>query len=206
MKYSTGDLKALATWQAAVLIPGLQAGVSGLLIGIIGGTVAALAGGDPWKLGVLTGGITGLLAWWAGVSAWRDAVYQANQGQAGTQEVTTVRLQVLDLDSPQPWGHWLHLPIDPDAAQAALLSLATGRDLSMGALTGRGNPLSRTEFVALRDALITAGLAYWINPRSHSQGCALSVGGRAVLKRYARLDQLPQPGEESTKSLQLTAD
>jgi len=74
--------------------------------------------------------------------------------------------------------------------------LAYGRDLSMGALTGRGNPLSRTEFVALRDALIDAGLAYWQNPRSHSQGCALSVGGRAILRRYTDRLPAPPPGAE----------
>jgi len=188
MKYSTGDIRALTTWQAAVLIPGLQAGVTGLIVGILGGTAAALAGGDPLKWGLLSGGLVGLWAWAAGISDWRSAIYQtANPQPMQPAAIETVRLEVLDLDTPQPWGHWLNLPIQPEAAQAALLSLAEGRDLSMGSLTGRGNPLSRTEFCALRDALINAGLAYWINPRSHSQGCALNVGGRAVLKRYARL-------------------
>lgn len=196
MKYSSSDLKALTTWQAAVLIPGLQAGITGLLIGIIAGSVAWIGGGDALKWAILTGAISGLLAWWAALASWRDAVYQAKQEPPEVKQVETVRLEVLDLDNPQPWGHWLNLPIEPGAARQALAMLADGRDLSMAALTGRGNPLSRTEFVTLRDALINSGLAYWQNPRSHSQGCALTIGGRAVLKRYS--NRLPAHPAEGT--------
>lgn len=195
MKYSSSDLKALTTWQAAVLIPALQAGITGLHIGIIAGSVAWIGGGDALKWAILAGAISGLLAWWAGVTAWRDAVYQATQEPPKVDQVETVRLEVMDLDNPQPWGHWLNLTIEPGAARQALTLLADGRDLSMAALSGRGNPLSRTEFVTLRDALINSGLAYWQNPRSHSQGCALSVGGRSVLQRYSnRLPAHPQNG------------
>ena len=195
MKYDTRDIKTLTTIQAAVLIPALQAGITGLIIGILGGTVAMLAGASFWKWALLTGAASGLLAWWAALASWRDAVYQARQEPPKVDQAETVRLEILDLDNPQPWGAWLNLAIDPEAARKALTMLADGKDLSMGALTGRGNPLSRTEFVILRDALIDAGLAHWNNPRSHSQGCALSVGGRAVLRRYAyRLPASPLAG------------
>lgn len=190
MKYDTHDIKTLTTIRAAVLIPALQAGITGLIIGLLGGTVAMLAGASFWKWALLAGAASGLLAWWAALASWRDAVYQA-KSEPELKQVETVRLEVLDLDTPQPWGHWLNLAIDPEAAQEALIMLADGKDLSMGALTGRGNPLSRTEFVILRDALIDSGLAYWQNSRSHSQGCALTIGGRKVLQRYA--DRLPAP-------------
>lgn len=207
MRYQTQDVKILATIRAAVIVPLLQAGVTGLIIGILGGTVAMLAGASFWTYGLLAGSISGLLAWWAALASWRDAIY-ATSPPLQPAAVETVRLQVLDLDSPQQaWGAWLNLPIQPEAAKEALILLASGKDLSMGALTGRGNPLSRSEFVALRDALIDAGLAYWINPRSHSQGCGLSVGGRAVLRRYAHPDRaIPQPGQEMTGIKQLTAN
>ena len=191
MKYDTNDIKTLTTIRAAVLIPALQAGITGLIIGLLGGSLAMLAGASFWKWALLSGAASGLLAWWAALASWRDAVYQAKNEPGKKQVENVVRLEVLALDTPQPWGSWLNLAIDPEAAREALAMLAYGKDLSMGALTGRGNPLSRTEFVILRDALIDSGLAYWQNTRSHSQGCALSVGGRAVLRRYT--DRLPAP-------------
>ena len=196
MKYNSNDLKALTTITAAVIVPALQAGITGVIIGILGGTVAMLTGASFWTWALLTGAASGLLAWWAAIASWREAVYQAFQEPPDVQQVETVRLEIMDLDNAnQNWGAWLNLAIDADAAKLALTMLADGKDLSMGALTGRGNPLSRTEFVILRDALIDAGLAYWQNPRAHAQGCALSVGGRAVLKRYSsRVPAHPQNG------------
>lgn len=195
MKYETHDIKTLTTIRAAVIVPALQAGITGLIIGVLGGSLAIITGAPFWKWALLAGAASGLLAWWAALASWRDAVYQAKNEQTEVKQVETVRLEILDLDNPnQNWGAWLNLAIDPEAAREALTMLADGRDLSMGALTGRGNPLSRTEFVCLRDALIDSGLAYWQNPRSHSQGCALTIGGRSVLRRYA--DRLPAPPAE----------
>ncbi len=126
-------------------------------------------------------------------------------------EMETPKLEMIsreiDIESEiVPNGDRGALLSDQEAAKLALVMLADGKDLSMGALTGRGNPLSRTEFVALRDALIDAGLAYWQNPRAHAQGCALTIGGRKVLQRYAyRLPDSPLAGNGGELKL-ITAD
>ncbi|MFA6271007.1 MAG: hypothetical protein WC657_07430, partial [Candidatus Paceibacterota bacterium] len=63
MKYSSNDIRALTSVQAAVLIPLMQGAITGVFVGILCGTVAMLTGAPFWKWALVSGAASGLLAW-----------------------------------------------------------------------------------------------------------------------------------------------
>jgi hypothetical protein len=87
--------------------------------------------------------------------------------------------------------------IDLPGSDAQLVELArgvlNGKGTSESEWTGSGNPFSRSEFGALRAALIKRGLAHWINPDAHSQGWKLTAAGRAVMQRIAEMNRTALP-------------
>jgi len=88
---------------------------------------------------------------------------------------------------------FINLPIGQKQAGRVFYLLTVGRDLSLASLAGPGKPLSRSEFEALRDELISRGLAAWKNPNYHNQGATLTAAGRAVCKKFAADYTTPPP-------------
>lgn len=188
---SQAELKAILSPTAALAIPGGQAILTGAAVGVIGGSLAMLTGGDPLAIGALSCGLgtgAGLLF---GLSWWRSRV-QAILGElrpvTAAVSAETVRLEVYQAETSYPAASWLDIPVRNETLLQALDHLASGGDLSMSAMVGPGR-LSRYEFSAVRDALIAGQLAYWLNPRAHSQGCALTLAGRHAVGRWARLGE-----------------
>ena len=83
------NTRHLLTPMAAIVLPGGQALVSGFVCGVIGGSLAELAGAPPLPWAGVTFGAVSLYAWAVGLSWWRGAIapqLQAGTGPGGTSE------------------------------------------------------------------------------------------------------------------------
>lgn len=197
MKYSTSDIRALTTWQAAVLIPGLQAGVTGLIVGILGGTAAALAGENPLLWGFLSGGLVGLWAWAMGISDWRSAIYQSTQPEPDVIYSSSTKLDLrIDWDEGRS-GLFDELNITDEQFIVWACGAARGQSLGENHWTGSSNPFSKGQYHAMLNRLMFHGVIRR-SGKSKNQGYELSSKGRAVcsaiLKRY---ESLPSPANQS---------
>lgn len=186
--------------QAAILIPAGQATVSAFAIGVTSGSVAALLHAtNPWAVGALAGGISLGVTWAIGLSWWRGRLESFQQAATPAQVFAsdTVRLEIFNSDNPHsPYmrGAFNDITISQEALEWAIIHLANGGDLSMGAMTGPGK-ISRSEFVTIRDVLIDNDLAAWKNPRAHAQGSVMLVAGRHAARRYITANTTPPANE-----------
>jgi len=106
---------------------------------------------------------------------------------------TTTRVELIQNNGQ--WGDWLDVPIPTEKIIAVAEIIVTGGDFTYACLAGRGKALTMNEYSALRTFFISKGLAVWINPAGHNQGCALTGSGRAIMRRFAELPP-PQQGEQ----------
>ena len=193
MKYSNSDIRALTTLEAGVLIPGLQAGIIGLMIGIVGGTIAMLAGGDLWKWGLLSGAISSLLAFWAGVSAWRDAIYSTTQPEPVQVYQSQAELKLsIDWDEGRA-GLFDELGITDAQFIAWACGAARGQSLGENHWTGSRNPFSKGQYHAMLDRLLFHNVIKKAG-KARNSGYTLSSKGRAVCSAIlGRYGDLPSP-------------
>jgi hypothetical protein len=168
------------TLLSAVLIPGLAAGVTGLLAGLL---AAALGGNGP---------VIGLFA---ALGAWvfRPGVLPAINLPAGKNE-QTVKLHLVS-DAGRA-GDFIALDIDQERLRTLAAGLVGGRALSCREWTGKGALFSQAEFARLRSDLITRGLVRWVSARDPRSGVVLTAKGKATFLGLAALPQQVPPAEE----------
>lgn len=180
MKYSSSDLKALTTIEAAVLVPALQAGAFGLIVAVIGGTVAWITGSNALRWALLSGGVAGLAAFGTGIAVWRDAIYRANQAaNAPVYQVETPRLKLsIDWDEGRA-GLFDELNISDQLFITWACGVAGGKSLGENHWTGAANPFSKGQYHSLIDRLIFLGMVRKAG-KGKSSGYELTSKGRAV--------------------------
>lgn len=200
-----------ASWDTDVIVPFGQSVLiaSGSAIGGLV-LVTALAIWQSWRFWIplAAGGATGGIAFaissilltldhrrllWAAERALHVDLDQ--DGDVGEPETPREALQVELLENH---GHRQRLSfIDLPGSDRQLISLAqgilNGKGTGEASWTGAQGPFSRSEFSALRDALIRRGLATWLNPNAHAQGWELTAAGRAVMRKIAQLEPTPLP-------------
>jgi hypothetical protein len=79
----------------------------------------------------------------------------------------------------------IDLPIGADALQALAAGLVAGAPFSEVEWSGAGKPLSRSEFRAVRQALLDRGLAAWASEKDRRQGLHLTPEGVTVFTSIA---------------------
>lgn len=186
-----------------VIVPGLQAAISGGLFGLAAAVLAALAGvPDWWKWG---GGVfvsALLLTWLSYRHGWQwrlerllglDLNLDGSIGRPSLPALPEPEPQRIRVVLEQQGGRevdFIDLPARPEQLQALASGITQGRTF---ALTAWAGTFTRPEFEGLRDELIKRGLARWANERSHNQGIVLTPAGRAVMRRLA--EQPPTPSD-----------
>jgi hypothetical protein len=176
-----------------VLTPGLQAGVSGLLAGLLTGAGILATGAPIASPGWVAVGVGLTVA--AGAWAWLLADHRRllrtveTYTRHDTEPLTdphaeTLRLEVVK-DEGDGAAHWLLEDLETDAAtlKAWARAVLGGRSLAQSGWTGKGGPFSRSEYDALLAAMIRAGVVRWNNEKAHAQGASLTPMGRATLRR-----------------------
>lgn len=189
---SSSDIKPFLTPTAAILLPAGQAVVSAVAIGVTASSLAILAKApDPWAIGGVAGGLGLGVSWLFGLSWWRERVEGLKPEPAAIYPAETVRVEMhRNADSPWLWVDFLDLPIGRETMRAAAMDLVA-KDFQTSNLGGRGKALTRSQAEALRDYLIARGLAYWIREDAHTAGWELGGAGRALVRRFALLDNPP---------------
>jgi hypothetical protein len=191
MSGSTGELRYLVTFTAAVLLPGAQAALSGFAAAVIAGSMSFYFGNDKYLVvAFLAGGVVFLLAWMGGVMWWRGRIVGKvkEPGPAQVYPSTATRVEIVASDPSGVYlaGAWADLPVDlPKLIKLARRVVLDRASFSMADLCGRHKPLSRSEFEELRLEFIARGLLVWCNPEAHAQGCELTRAGGAVLRHLS---------------------
>ncbi len=187
-----------------ILIPLLKALITGVLVALF--TAAWFIPAVPWKLFAAT--LSGVC-----LVSWLMVIRISDQGNGAVTlkpskvypvETTRIEITAADPSGAFSAGRWAELPISRESIDSVARRIAAGASFSHAGLAGPGRPLSRSEYEVLRDEFIARGLAYWINPDSHSQGVELSRAGVAVMEHFAGGDgtvtPLPQLPEKVRRS------
>jgi len=190
--------------QDGVIVPGLQAIITGAVCGLaagavtawfelpfwaIAGTVAALATAGGWLA------YRGRWAWvferLTGADLNADGYIGKPEPQQAPALPASIRVEVSRDEGRAVF--YIDLPAKPEKLTQLARGLLAGRSFNQTAWTGSAGVFSRSEFDALRDTMIQRGLLAWRNPESKSQGCDLTAAGRAVIRRLANLSPTLPP-------------
>ena len=178
-------------------LPILQSLTGGVLFaGIVGaGVTLAKVQVNPWQAAALVGLVFAFTEWLAlkGRWAWRlerslglDLLPATKTDQNIPPE--TVRVEVV-----HPNGEdWIDLP-SPEKLPQLAEGLVNGRTFSQAVWTGGAGIFTRSEFEALRSALLARGLAVYRNPQAPAQGIVLTAAGRAVMRKLLQDESNRQP-------------
>ena len=167
---------------------GLTVFAGGLMIcwGLrIPGDGAKVAGGLTMTTCVLYG-------WWC---VWKDRLYMAietitghdwnDDGYIGTPDPvdkTPWRIELEKLeDGNELWLNFDTPELRAKAVTAALL-VENGTPFSENSMCGKGRPLSRSEFMTLRDMYLFHGLLMWKDDRHRTLGTKWTAAGRAFIR------------------------
>lgn len=174
-----------------VIIPTLQAAVSGAVTGLLAMGLLIAVGLDARALrgGLLTGCTITALTWWALLwrslrdpSNWREK----NQPRAFRVEVASNSGRTLN---------FVDLPCSAAQLKTLAVGLLAGASLSEARWCGYGKPFSKAQFRELREAMLERGLACYRSPAYPQQGVVLSAVGRFIIQRLNN-PTLPEPGTQ----------
>ena len=185
------------TVKGDVLIPGLQSLVTGVILGLTGWALAAIAELDrPWVWGLAVGVVCMALAWllllrftWTivervlGIDINRDG-FVGEPVIIDSPPVTSI--QLTEDNGNYPSGAFLDLPIDRQRMIMLSMELQGGASFGHN-LAGPGKVITRSEYERLRDYLIVMGLARWNSQYSRKEGLCLTGKGRAIVKGFASM-------------------
>lgn len=188
-----------------VIVPGLQAAITGILLGLAALAITAWFS-LPWlAIGGTVAAVTAAGAWLSYRNHWAwllERVLGADlngDGAIGQPQPPMLPAPHIRVDLMHPDGagaDWLKLPY-PEKLPTFAETVLQGRTYSQAALVGSGRLFSRSEYDQLIDALIAAGLMRWKNPEHHNQGAVTTSAGRAVFKRLAEIHSPTQPDEDA---------
>jgi hypothetical protein len=188
-----------------VVVPGLQAAITGALVGLAALAVAAWLQWPFWAVGGTAAALATLGAWlsYRGRWAWlmeRMLGVDINGDQVIGQpaepdpEPEPLRVIVDRTEDGSRITDYIDLPVDRERAGVFARALLDGnRGFSLTAWTGRGALFSRREYDELVTTFIARNLATWRNPAAHAQGVELTAAGRAVMRGLAEPVPLPPP-------------
>lgn len=189
-----------AAWDRDVAVPAGQAAL--VTIGVAVGTVtlaipAAIWTGAPWwappAAALAIGGVTFAASSVALVTDHRRLLWALEEtvsldpdrdGTVGEPLDPEILRVELTRDNGRRMDY-IDLPGTPDQLRSLAVGLLNGKGTSEAAWTGAGRPFSRSEYAALRAAMIERGLSSWANPDHHAQGWELTAAGRAILRKVA---------------------
>ena len=173
--------------QSAVYVPFLQSAATGLFIAV---AVCGLAVLLHWRLTVAllaAAGVGASVTWvyllthWLRLTSPPPPVVLEDWHETPQTEVPCIRLEVKRENTLT----FIDLPCDPDQLARLAAGVLDGAPLAESAWTGRGRPFSKSQFIEVRQTLLTRGLAVWRNEDAPSQGIQLTAAGRALFRHCA---------------------
>jgi len=173
--------------QTEVFYPLLKSIISGVLVGLAAVSLYGLyLQVTPWRLFFAIVAIVALLSWLAVIRAMSPSpkLETVQPAKVYPSESTSVKFVASDPAGAFTAGRYSQFPVDIETLIKVCKHLANGADFSMAGLSGRYRPLTRSQFESLRDTMIHDGLAYWVDPRFHAQGCKLTRAGENMVRHF----------------------
>lgn len=188
-----------------VVVPGLQAAITGTLTGVAAGAISAWLQLPAWGVAGTATAVASLAAWlsyrgrWAWVLERLLGVDLDRDGFIGKPDpepepAHSLRIDLTQIEDGGRTREFIDLP-SPEKLPLLASGLLNGRQFSLTTWTGKGQLFSRAEFETLRAELLRRGLAMWNNPDAPAQGITLTGPGRAIFRRLAGLPPTLSDGE-----------
>jgi hypothetical protein len=192
-----------ADWNADVIVPAGQAVLiaGGVAVGafVLAAIVTAWRSWRFWIPFATAGAMGGLsfalaavlltldhrrLLWAAEAALGVDLDDDQVVGEPEPQDV--LRVELLDRNGGNRHRlRYIDLPGTPEQLATLARGLLNGKGTGQAQWTGAVGPFTRSEYEAIRAAMIERGLAAWTNPDHHNQGWDLTAAGRAIMRRIA---------------------
>lgn len=180
---------------AAVGIPALTAFVSGAFLGLLAASVALWTETitqNRWVILFTFSALGMLISWPFSLSFWGRILTGASPDDQGHREFTyTTRIEIVSNEGRTV--NPVELPIPPWKLRKFARGALAGKSLAEASWVGAD--FTRSEFVRFRDALISNGMAEWINPMDHAKGWRLTRTGWAAMRYYAGQGETTPPLE-----------
>lgn len=184
--------------KVAVVIPLLQAAVSGLLLGSLAAAILWLLGLNTIIVAFTTivaftmvvVSLVASAAWISGLRFWREMVSHLD-GKIERIPLTSyvepepdsVRVELIQ-DSGRA-GSYISLPASPSKLKQLASGLLTGKSFTESSWCGAHGIFTRAEFVQLRDEMYKRGLLALNSPSTPARGYSLTPGGKACIRYLA---------------------
>lgn len=171
-----------------VAVPLWQSAISGLILAVLSVWPVTWFAWS-WFIPVAVGGVTWSVTWFLLLrehrrSLWQVETYQQERlaAPAPAAAAIGVKLQVQEDDTH---FRFAELPIDRGTLGAVARAVANGRSFTVAGMTGRGKPLSRSQYETLREWLFSADYARWVDDGNHASGVEFTAKGRAFWRALA---------------------
>jgi hypothetical protein len=203
--FERSEPSRIATREADVWVPFLQAALSGVLAAILSGAIVLIVVliwgeqlGLRWWLVPVTMTILGaVMATWVWIEIlndtrellWKVESYTGldlnDDGEIGKPEPEQVRLEILrERDNAGPGQFFHNLPVRPEVFTTWARAALNDQTLAVGAWTGNEGLFKREDYDALMAVMHDAGVVEWVNRDAHLQGRRLTRPGRAALTAW----------------------
>jgi hypothetical protein len=200
-----------ASWNTDVIVPAGQSLLiaAGVTVGSLAlATLATIGLSGPWWIPPASCGVLGALAFavsailltldhrrllWTAEKALQVDL-DGDEAVGEPEQSEPLHVELLERNGNRTRLSMIGLP-HKDKLPIFARGLLNGKGTAGGAWYGCGNPMSKPQYQAVRDAMIERGLAHWINPDAHAQGWDLTAAGWAVMRRIAKTGTaLPRGG------------
>jgi len=179
----------LLTLTVGVVLPLLQAAVSGLLIGILSGVLIYLYGG-ALSLAVIIALSSSCIAWLVGMRWWRSAVTPPVESvpvQTSTEIIEPQSVRVELLSDGKRKSQYIDLPVNAQRLRVLARGLMDGANFTEAEWCGSDGEFTRAEFAKLRAEMLRRGLLIPNSPHSSARGFSLTRGGKAAMEYFAEI-------------------
>lgn len=176
--------------RSGVLIPFLQAVVTGFFSGMLIIGVLVLAGAFQLAvLAVLAGGVM-LFCWLRLLGNWL-AVYSPIRVVEHQPAGERAPFVTIEIKQDNRRLQFIELPASEEQLVRLAEGLLRGTPLSESAWCGAGRVFTKSEFHQLRDEMLKRQLVAWKNEQFPAQGLVLTVAGRHVFQHLINTPTLP---------------
>jgi hypothetical protein len=183
---------------ADVLVPLLQAGVSGVLTGVSAGIVAVLVLELEAKTAATVGAVSALavtgIVWTflltdsrrllRKIETWTRQDLDGDGSIGKPKDPETIRLEMHTQTHSGRQTLFSEVPVSKAKFKLWAQGVTSGRSLALGSWTGSKGPFSRSEYDVLMDAMEKARVVSWNNPDEPRSGRTLTRLGKQALTAW----------------------
>jgi hypothetical protein len=179
-----------ASIEADFSVPALQSWLCGMAL-LVGTFPLAFHFTWPWYTPLAAGAIGFVVAWFRLLGDSRKSLFSTERLErsqpvaAAAVEPASQRTIKLKVEEDARHIKYAHLPLPYEDLRAMARATLNGRAFSLSSWAGNGKLLSRSQFETLRDWLLTADYAGWLDDKNHAQGIAFNSKGKAFWRALA---------------------